>query len=73
MRSARAYHACVVVKSFKTDDGSREEAIVCAGGVDVGGGSGQEVLDTIEVWFFGKFIQDAEHNKWEQLQAKLKK
>ena len=46
------------------------EAIVCAGGIGLGP-EGLQVLDSVEVWFFGKFLTNVKEFKWTVLDQKL--
>ncbi len=50
---------------------SRFEAVICAGGLGLGP-EGLQVLDSVEVWFFEKFLSDVKNFKWTVLEQKLK-
>ncbi|XP_059088227.1 uncharacterized protein LOC131884457 isoform X1 [Tigriopus californicus] len=70
----RAYHACAVVKSFQTAALGVTDAILCAGGIASGlGSSSLDLVDSIEYWHFGKFIEDKKKHKWHVMDQKLNK
>eukprot|EP00095_Tigriopus_kingsejongensis_P011787 maker-scaffold119_size336447-snap-gene-2.32 protein:Tk11787 transcript:maker-scaffold119_size336447-snap-gene-2.32-mRNA-1 annotation:"kelch-like protein 10-like" len=69
----RAYHACSVVHGFMTESYGLTDAILCAGGVSQSESPNLDVLESIEYWLFGKFIDDKKRHKWHLLTETLKK
>ncbi len=62
---------CSALKFLIENVHSCLEAVICAGGLGLGP-EGLQVLDTVEVWFFEKFLSDVKSFKWTVLEQKLK-
>ena len=67
MSTGRYYHSCLVSKHWESASAGPVQALLCAGGI----GDGGKPIDTLEVWYFKKFVTDHQQFPWVTLQAKM--